>query len=132
MKTPIAPVETPNEVLAAISQPPARIADEADKYGAEELTRVVGISYRSGQPLKRTMFRRIQVRTQSGVAEFTKLTFEFDPSSERFYVNRLAVFDPQGNQVAQGSVDSYYVLDDSSSGMATHAAPGVSVGAATE
>ena len=119
LKVPIEPVATPSVVLASISQPPTRPPEDLEKYCAEELTRTVGISFHVGQPLRRTSFRRVKVYTQSGVAQYTNLTFPFEPSTERFYVNRLVVFDAEGKQVAKGSVDSYYVMDDSSSGVAS-------------
>jgi hypothetical protein len=38
---------------------------------------------------------------------------------ERVFVNRLVVLDEQGHQVSQGSIDSYFVMDDSSSDTAS-------------
>jgi len=120
LSTPIAPVEIPAAVRAAIARAPVKAARSLEKYGAEEQVRIVGVSYRRNQPRRTTVSRRIKIHTTGGVAQYKTLEFELNPNGERLFVNRLVVLDAAGKQVATGSVDSYYMLDDTSSGMATN------------
>ena len=121
LTTPIAPVDIPPAVRTAIQRAPLQAAKSLEKYGAEEQVRIVGVSYHRGRPLKTTVCRRIKIHTEGGVSQYRTLTFEFNPTAEQFYVNRLVVLDAAGKQVAEGSVDTYYVVDDSSTGVASNA-----------
>ncbi len=121
LTTPIAAVEFPEAVRIAIQQAPVQAAKSLEKYGAEEQVRIVGVSFHRNQPLRTTVSRRIKIHTAGGVSQYNTLTFELNPMVERFYVNRLVVLDTTGKQVAEGSVDTYYVVDDSSTGVASNA-----------
>lgn len=121
LTTPIAPVDIPQAVRTAIGQAPVRASSGLEKYGAEEQVRIVGVSYKRNQLRRTTTSRRIKVHTVGGVSQYSTLTFDLNPTGERFFVNRLVVLDTSGTQVAQGSVDTYYVVDNSSSGVASNA-----------
>lgn len=121
LTTPIAPVDIPPAVRTAIQQAPIRASSGLEKYGAEEQVRIVGVSYKRNQLRRTTTSRRIKVHTAGGVSQYSTLTFDLNPTGERFFVNRLVVLDAAGKQVAEGSVDTYYVVDDSSSGVASNA-----------
>jgi tetratricopeptide (TPR) repeat protein len=119
LRTPLVPVPIPPVVSAALYNGPTQPASNLDKYGAEELIRLTGLAFRANEPLRTTCFCRVKIHTPGGVSRYSNLTFEFDPSIEKFYVNRLEVFDAQGKTVAQGNVNQYYISDEKSSGVAT-------------
>jgi tetratricopeptide (TPR) repeat protein len=120
LKTPIEPVEFLPEVEAAIDKAPRQPKEVVELYGAEELARVKAIEFRRDKPLRTTTLRRIKVHTSGGVSRYSTLTFDLDPIAERLYVNRLVVRDGGGQTVAEGSVENYFVVDDTTSGMQTH------------
>lgn len=120
LKKSIAPVDIPEVVRTAIQQAPVKPNAALDRYGAEELVRITGISYHHGQPTRTTESCRIKIHTPGAVSQYSTLTFSLKPSAERLFVNRLAVLDAAGQQVAEGNVDNYYVVDDDSSGLATN------------
>ena len=90
----------------------------SDKYDATETLSVTGIEYRRGKPMRTTVWREVKIYTTGGVTRYSSMSMRFDPAYERVFVNKLAVFDASGKQVAEGAVNNYYVLDDSSSGEA--------------
>ncbi|HEX5471072.1 MAG TPA: tetratricopeptide repeat protein [Lacipirellulaceae bacterium] len=119
LKTPIDPVQIPTVVQDAIEKTSVRPAANCERYGAEELTRVVGISFEPNKPLRKTRFHRIKVLTSSAVTRFGTLSFKLDPLCERLYVNRLTVTNERGETVAQGAVENFYMMDDTASGLAS-------------
>ena len=120
LKTPIAPVDIlrscakPSTKRWCGSPPPPKL------YGAVELVRITGISFRHNQPLRTSVSCRIKVHTAGGVLRYGTLNFDLKPTVERLYVNRLVVLNAAGKQVAEGIVDNYFIVDDSSSGIATN------------
>src|SRR5262249_25899985 len=114
LKTPLAPVEIPPVVKTAIADAGIRPAAHAQQNGDEELLRVVGFSYEPEKPLRKTTVRRVKILTPSAVSRFNSLSFKIDPVGERLYVNQLVVSDEHGQPVATGSVESYYLVDDTS------------------
>jgi tetratricopeptide (TPR) repeat protein len=121
LRTPIEPVEMPAAIQAAMTSAANRPSAAAEEYGAEELTRVSGIAFEQDKPVRKTMLRRIKIYGQSGVTQFSTLTFKYEPLGERVFINRLVVLDEHGKQVSQGSVDSYFVTDDQSKETACNA-----------
>jgi hypothetical protein len=120
LKTYIEEVAVPAAVQHAIDQASGGdFTSGHEDQPAEEIVRVTGLFYEQGKPLRRTTLRRIKVHTEGGVAKYSTLKFSYTPNAERVYVNRLVVLDEHGAHVAEGSVDSYFVVDDTSSGMAT-------------
>ena len=120
LKTPIEPVKFLPEVEAAVDKAPHQPNDVVEMYGAEELARVTAIEFRRNEPLRTTTLRQIKVHTPGGVSRFNTLTFDLDPVAERFYVNRLIVRNERGKQVAEGSVENYFIVDDTTSGVQSH------------
>ena len=113
----------------AISQPleavalPRELAREFDKarpdgahkgYGAVFLSRITGYDFDGDDTLVETMFRKIHVLDSNGVAQFSTLEFDFDPAFEQLYVNRLVVMDEDGEQIAEGDLNSYYLTNSES------------------
>jgi len=62
----------------------------------------------------------VKVLEKSAVDDFSIFEFSFDPLGESIYVNTLEVLDENGELIAEGDSSSYYVMDDTENGMATH------------
>ncbi len=118
LKTPLEAVEIPPVVRAKIQEAKKASSSASDKYDATETLSVTGIEYRRGKPMRTTTWREVKIYTTGGVTRYSSMTMRFNPAYERVFVNRLAVFDASGKQVAEGSVNNYYALDDNSSGEA--------------
>jgi tetratricopeptide (TPR) repeat protein len=120
LKEPIAAVQIPDSVREAIDKAGTPRAAAADEVGVEELSRITGIVYKAKEPMRTTLIRRVKVLSPDGVARMKTLTFKIDENREQFFVNRLVVLDEHGEKVAEGSVENYYVSDDTAAGMATN------------
>jgi len=118
IRTAIEPVPIP-KALASLLQPREIPADFGKDYPAVWLKRVKGIDFEKGKPLRETTRNVVRVQTIEGAKLFGTLRKEFDPVSERIFVNRLEVRDPQGKVVSTGTPNTSYVrdLDDE---MASH------------
>jgi tetratricopeptide (TPR) repeat protein len=120
LKEAIEAVEIPSSVREAIDKAGTLRAAAAEEVGVEELSRITGIAYKSKEPMRTTLIRRVKVLTPDGVARMKTLTFKIDENREQFFVNRLVVFNEHEEKVAEGSVENYYVADDTAAGMATN------------
>lgn len=121
LKQAIDAVEIPPSVREAIDKAGTPRAAAADEVGVEELIRITGIAYSAKEPMRTTLTRRVKVLTPDGVARMKTLTFKIDETREQFFVNRLVVFNEHAEKVAEGSVENYYVTDDTATGVATNA-----------
>lgn len=110
VKTPIEPVAMPAEIANRLTNLPPD-EEAAGAFGAYEQYRIVGYDYRPGQRRRTTNYRKIKIVGQAGVDRFATLTVEFNPLSERVYVNRLAVLDAAGQIVAEGNPNDYFVVE---------------------
>jgi tetratricopeptide (TPR) repeat protein len=120
LKEAIEAVEIPASVREAIGKAGTPRAAAAEEMGVEELSRITGIAYKAGDRMRTTSIRRVKVLTPDGVARMKTLTFKIDETREQFFVNRLVVFDEHDEKVAEGSVENYFVADDTAAGMATN------------
>jgi tetratricopeptide (TPR) repeat protein len=118
IRTPVEPVPIP-KALATAFEPGEVPVDFAKDHPAVWLKRVKGIAFEKGKPLRETVRNVVRVQTTEGAKLFGTIRKEFDPVSERVFVNRLEVRDPQGKVVSTGTPNASYVrdLDD---GMASH------------
>ncbi len=115
LKKSIDPVVVPAAVRKAIDQAERRAIAESSDGDAEEVLHVVGLSVEPGQPIRKTTTQRVKVYTASGVSRYGMIMYKVNPVSERLYVNQLIVTDDRGNRVAEGSVDNYFISDETSS-----------------
>ncbi|WP_197526676.1 tetratricopeptide repeat protein [Botrimarina colliarenosi] len=117
----IEPVELPAIVAAALPEA-ADVVDRqwGDSEGFVNLCQTVGYDYRVGQRRRYTVHRRVLVLNRQGVEQMTLLTTSFNPLGERLYVNELVVRSADGQELARGTIDDYYVMDDGASGMDTY------------
>lgn len=118
LKDSIAAVELPAE----LAEPPETESPEEklQTAGAIYLQRATAIAFESGKAHRRTVYRSIRIRDESGVGAFSTLQVAFNPLVHVVFVNRLDVYDSQNQLVSQGSVSDYYVLDASDDDMATN------------
>ncbi len=112
---PIEPVPLP-KYLATLSGKPKPHYKEED---AIHLLKAKGFYYVPGKEKRQTIYMKTKILTKSGVDAFSTLQYRFDPLKERIFVNDLKVRDEKGAVVASGELSKSYVMDDTSSGLAT-------------
>lgn len=116
VKKKIDPVVIPEEYIPE----PGNADENTTGYSAEYIARIVGVHFDKEGEYRRTSHSLMKIWNSSAIERFSSFPISFDPLWERIYVNELNVFDNEGRLVSQGDINSYYVLDDTSSGMATH------------
>jgi tetratricopeptide (TPR) repeat protein/transglutaminase-like putative cysteine protease len=119
VKEAISPVALPETLMKAL----ASLSGDStnDEYNSYYLARIRGIGFQPGKELKYTTFQRIKVMDASGISLFSTIEIDFNPLSEKLFVNKLIVWDSQGNTLAQGKPSDYYIIDKQDSSMATYA-----------
>lgn len=110
VKQPIDPVSLPKAVAKELEMPSV---DGLETEGRPllVLARSTGYRFEKGKPMRRTTRRSIKILNQTGVNLMSNLEYPYDPVSERIFVNRLEVRDPEGKVTASGSVDDAFVRD---------------------
>ena len=117
LKEPIAPVAIPENLMnSAAPEPPESYARD---FGARYLKQIAAISYVKKKEFKRTDYLLIKVLDSSGISAFSTVQFGFDPISEGIFVNELKVKDANGKILSTGNISDYYVVDNSSSALAS-------------
>lgn len=81
----------------------------AEDYDSHYLQYLVAYHFDPKRPLKTTWAQIIKVRDQAGVRRFSTLFAEFNPLSEKLYVNRLQVRDAQGRLVSELERSNLYI-----------------------
>jgi tetratricopeptide (TPR) repeat protein len=109
----IAPVDVPGFIRDKMkkTEPDPALGT---KYGAWISFEVTGYSWHLKAPLKKTFYQSVKVIDESGVAAFSTLSRTFDPLREKIYVNSLAVYGENGELIASGNPDNYYLVDEKS------------------
>ncbi len=105
----IEPVALPGELGTFFSA--AGTDSERDGYGAVFLSRITGYDFDGSDTLRQTQYRKIKVLDDNGVTQFSTLEFDFDPSYEQLYVNRVVVRDADGDVLARGGLNTYYITN---------------------
>jgi tetratricopeptide (TPR) repeat protein/transglutaminase-like putative cysteine protease len=82
-----------------------------DGYGAVFLSRVAGYDFNGSDVLRESLYRKIQILDDNGVTQFSILEFDFDPSFEQLYVNSLIVRNAEGEVIAEGDLNTYYITN---------------------
>jgi len=118
LKDPVAAVELPPE--ARLDGGPPLKAEGLSGAPAYYRGYARAIEYVPGKTYRATTYRSIEVLNEAGVERFSTVLFDFDPLVEKIYVNRLEVFDEQGNVIAKGDVADYFVADAGESDVASH------------
>ena len=83
---PSTPVALPADLQAVFAANDVEVSKTG--FGAEYLARIRGYAFDGGDTLTRTYYQKIRVLDDNGIAEFSTLEFDFDPSYEQLFVNR--------------------------------------------
>ncbi len=115
----IPPLTPPKEVELGMQ---AAISAEADIPASPkgEFSYFVRLSrwQKEGQ-LKSSTLRRVRITDKQAVNFFSTIEVDFNPLSEQVYLNRLEVFDSQGNKLAEADRSSFFILDEEDRQLAT-------------
>lgn len=107
IKQPLKEVAIPSELTKAL----AEVTPESEKEGFSSWVRnsVTGFHYKKGAALRRTEHLIIEIYNRAGVEENKTQRFDFDPTYQRIFINRMEVLDMQGKVIAKAKVDDFYV-----------------------
>lgn len=83
-----------------------------DGYGASFESLATGIHFTKGQSQKTTVSAILDIHGRSGVNRFSTLEISFNPLYEKLFVNELTIYDEQGQKIAVGDPNEYFVTDD--------------------
>jgi len=108
-----------SQEIEAVAMPPKvqRIVDATtvnstdDGYGAVFLARIAGYDFDGSDVLRESIYRKIRILDDNGVTQFSTLEFDFDPSFEQLYVNSLVVRNSEGEVIAEGDLNTYYITN---------------------
>ncbi|MEP3481307.1 MAG: DUF3857 domain-containing protein [Fuerstiella sp.] len=117
IKTVIAPVDLPEFVSKQIR--PTVNKNDVEGFGYRPLVSWTGFQYRKGQKLKQTDYREVLIRTQAAVEQYKLIEADFNPATERLYVNFVEVLDTNGKVISEGRIDDYYLTTADQAMMAT-------------
>lgn len=109
VKEPIELVAIPPELAAKLKHENELQTDSG--RSAHQQLWVKGFDFKKGKPLRYSLHQQIKILNTQGVNEYSTLEFSFDPVTERVYMNKLEVRNPEGEIVATASVDDAYVMD---------------------
>ena len=107
ISTPVAPVALPKDMQKVFEANDTNSGESG--YGAIFLSRITGYEFSGGDTRTETQYKKIRVTDNNGIAQFSTLEFDFDPSFEHLYVNSLLVRNADGELLGEGNLSSYYV-----------------------
>ncbi|MEO0574284.1 MAG: DUF3857 domain-containing protein [Pseudomonadota bacterium] len=103
----LTPVELPRS-LAKIAKR-KKLPPVPDEAAADYPYAILGFSFDGSELLRRTVYRKIRIIDERGVADFSTIEMNFDPAYEQLFVNRLIVRDADGAVIGEGDLNSYYI-----------------------
>lgn len=116
----IEPTPLPEPIAALLEATgSAELSDEWSQRESVYNYRVSGFYFEPGAPFKETVRRSVRINSRRAVEYFSTLSFEFDQQAVKLYVNRIDVYDDQGELVASAKRDTFYLSEQSDSAMAT-------------
>ena len=107
IEEPVDAVPLPRDLQALVDMP--AYGNTLDGYGAFFLHRIIGFEFDGDDTVGKTYYQQIKVADSQGMEQFSTLEFDFDPAFEQMYVNKLVVRDANGDVIAEGDPDAYYV-----------------------
>lgn len=113
ISTPIDPVPLPKELQKAFESDGSSTAVEG--FGAIYTSRIAGFHFDQGESISATQYRKIRIQDVNGIKQFSTLEFDFDPAFEHLYVNSVIVLNADGDKIAEGEPDSYYITHSENS-----------------
>ena len=107
---PVTAVDLPRDMQKIFDANDAAAGESG--YGAVYLSRITGYEFNGGNTRTETHYRKIRVTDDNGIAQFSTLEFDFDPSFEHLFVNSLRVRDANGELLGEGELSSYYITNN--------------------
>ena len=107
IQEPVAVVALPRDLQQLVDEP--AYGNTLEGYGAFFLHRIVGFDFDGDDTVGKTHYQQIKIVDSQGMEQYSTLEFDFDPAFEQMYVNKLVVRDENGEVIAEGDPDSYYV-----------------------
>ncbi len=112
ISTELAAVPMPKDMQKVFDAPD--LDNLQNGYGAVFLSRINGYAFEAGDELLETQYRKLRILDDNGVTQFSTLEFDFDPSYEQLFVNRLIVRNADGDEIAEGDINTYYITNSES------------------
>ncbi|HSD68081.1 MAG TPA: DUF3857 domain-containing protein [Woeseiaceae bacterium] len=113
ISTPIEPVPLPKSLQKVFESHGRSAAVEG--FGAIYTTRIAGFHFDQGESISQTQYRKVRILDTNGIKQFSTLEFDFDQAFEHLYVNSVIVRNPDGEKIAEGEPDSYYITHNEGS-----------------
>ncbi|MFT5464924.1 MAG: tetratricopeptide (TPR) repeat protein/transglutaminase-like putative cysteine protease [Verrucomicrobiales bacterium] len=117
VKNEIEAVEIPDELQQLLEEKAGDLEDES--YGAQVLRRIRVIHFRKGHRQRETMYLTVRITGERGISAYKMLRYQFDPFSERLFINTMIIRDEKGDIITKGDVNDFYVMDEAGQSMAT-------------
>ncbi len=118
IKKKILPVPLPEEVAKQMLIPVD--PDYVKGDGAYYLQHCFGYKWEPDGVVKTTLRHKIHIVNSTGANDFSTYSINFNPLYEQVHVNSLLVRDKEGKKIAEGNLDSYFIVDRDNSNLKTH------------
>lgn len=109
IRVPIEAVEAPAALDMAMQE--AAAGDPEPGFNSRVMRSLSVYRFLAGERLRKTETREIAIYNFSGVTENRTVTYNFNPTHERVFVNFIEVLDGEGKKVSEGKVSDYYVSE---------------------
>ncbi len=108
----IAPVTMPRKVQHIFDA--TDLDAETNGYGAVFVARIKGYEFDGSDVLRESLYHKVHILDENGVTQNSTLEFDFDPSFEQLFVNTLVVRNGDGEIIAEGDINTYYITNNES------------------
>lgn len=109
ISVPIEAVEVPAALDMAMEE--AAVGEPEPGFNSRAMRSLSVYRFHAGEPLRKTETREIAIYNFSGVTENRTVTYTFNPTHERVFVNFIEVLDGEGKKVSEGKVSDYYLSE---------------------
>ena len=110
---PIQPVALPEELKKLSAN--IQLSEKESDIHYEYL--ITSYSFKNNR-LKKTVYRKLKLKTSTGVKNNSTFYYNFNPNSSSIYVNQLSVLEPAGKKLVHSDRNAFY-LKDSDDDLAT-------------
>lgn len=119
IKEPIEEVPLPTKIAELSERLRKKNGDHLESdFGVIYLRLISGYFFEKGKPQKTTYRREMRITDSNGLDDYSTLQFAFDPAFEKLFVNEVTVSNEEGDVVARGVPENYFILDDTNDGLA--------------
>lgn len=108
------PVIIPDHLQDTSGKPPA---GHSTSYYSKHVTAFL---VESGKPLKKTIYKSIQIQSPHDLARYVEMEFKYDSMNEQLFVNKIEVRDAKNKVVGGADISKFYIVDDSDAGFASY------------